>query len=245
MCWREVILTSFVGLIREINRYPVKSFAGESLESCAIHSYGLYGDRFCAFLDETKEGWSRFITARTIPNMLAYKANLVDDEIGITSSEGLTYKWNEELLLEIQKLTKRKISLSDYRARHPENSDLMSVDAASVLIITDSSLHKLEQLWGKNLDPNRFRANIVIAVDESAGDETDWIGKRLFIGDVELQVDTFCERCSMITIDPATLQRDSTLLKEVNEQMNLQFGVYASVKQSGHLQVGQQVFLSS
>ncbi|WP_256257851.1 MULTISPECIES: MOSC N-terminal beta barrel domain-containing protein [unclassified Paenibacillus] len=37
------------GEIRDITRYPVKSFAGESLENCQVATYGLYGDRFCAF----------------------------------------------------------------------------------------------------------------------------------------------------------------------------------------------------
>lgn len=59
-----------IGEISEINRYPVKSFAGEGLETCKMDTYGLYGDRFCAFYDETMEGWQSFFTARDIPNML-------------------------------------------------------------------------------------------------------------------------------------------------------------------------------
>ncbi|WP_426448358.1 MOSC N-terminal beta barrel domain-containing protein [Paenibacillus sp. S-38] len=45
-----------VGEISEITRYPVKSFSGENLKTCKVDTYGMYGDRFCAFYDKTKEG---------------------------------------------------------------------------------------------------------------------------------------------------------------------------------------------
>lgn len=237
-------MTSVVGQISEINRYPVKSFAGESLETCTINTYGLYGDRFCAFVDETKDGWDSFITARDIPSMLTYKAKLVDKGVSVTSPNGLTFSWNEELLDEIQRYSKRKISMTNYKAPNPENPDLMSVDLASVLIITDSSLRKLEAIWGKNLDKQRFRANLIVSIDENTFNENDWIGKQISVGDAELQIDSYCERCSIITIDPDTLVRDTSLLKKVNEQMNLCFGVYASVKNPGQIHVGQKVYLS-
>jgi uncharacterized protein len=237
-------LPSLVGQISEINRYPVKSFAGESLETCTINTYGLYGDRFCAFYDETKEGWDSFITARDIPNMLAYKAKLVDKGLSVTSPNGQTFSWNEELLDDIQRYSKRKISMTSYKAPNPEDPDLMSVDLASLLIITDSSLRKLEAIWGKNLDKRRFRANLIVSINENTFNENDWIGKQLSVGDTELQVESYCERCSIITINPNTLERDISLLKKVNEQMNLIFGVYASVKKPGQIQVGQKVYLS-
>ncbi|KRE44304.1 MOSC domain-containing protein [Paenibacillus sp. Soil724D2] len=237
-------MTLLVGQISEINRYPVKSFAGESLETCTINTYGLYGDRFCAFIDETKDGWDSFITARDIPNMLTYKAKLVDKGVSVTSPNGITFSWNEELLDEIQRYSKRKISMTNYKAPNPENPDLMSVDLASVLIITDSSLRKLEAIWGKNIDKQRFRANLIVSIDENTFNENDWIGKQISVGDAVLQIESYCQRCSIITIDPDTLIRDTSLLKKVNEQMNLCFGVYASVKNPGQIHVGQKVYLS-
>jgi predicted metal-dependent phosphotriesterase family hydrolase len=57
----------------------------------------------------------------------------------------------------------------------------------------------------------------------------------------------FCTRTTttIITIDPDTLGRDTSLLKRVNEQMNLNFGVYTSVKKTGEIQVGQKIYLSN
>ncbi|MDQ0875848.1 uncharacterized protein YcbX [Paenibacillus sp. V4I3] len=232
-----------VGEINEIYRYPIKSFAGESLETCEIDTYGLYGDRYCAFYDETKEGWESFFTARDIPNMLTYKTKLVDEVVSITSPDGQTFSWNEDLLDEIQRYSKRKMSMMSYKAPNPENPELMSVDMASVLIITDATLRKLEAIWGKRLDKRRLRANLIVSLDENAFNESDWIGRRLSVGSAELQIDIYCERCSMITIDPDTLERDTSLLMKVNEEMNLNAGVYASVKRTGQIQVGDKVYL--
>ena len=133
--------------------------------------------------------------------------------------------------------------MTSYKSPNPENPDLMAVDLASVLIITDESLRKLEAIWGNRLDERRFRANLVVSLDEKKINEVDWIGKRIAIGNTEFQVDTSCERCSIITIDPNTLERDASLLKKVNEEMSLIFGVYASVKKTGQINVGDNVYL--
>ncbi|TVX91701.1 MOSC domain-containing protein [Paenibacillus agilis] len=238
-------MTTCVGKIIEINRYPIKSFGGERLESCQVESYGLYGDRFCAFYDETKQGWNSFFTARQIPNMLAYQAKHVDDGIVVTGPDGRTFGWDEQLLQEIQSYSKKKMSMTSYRAPNPTDPELMSVDAASILIVTNVTLRKLEALWGKPVDHRRFRANIVVAVEEGIESEIEWIGKRLTVGDVELQVDEECSRCAITTLDPVTLERDSSLLKTLNAEMNMNFGVYASVKKEGHIQEGDKLYVSS
>src|SRR5215210_9178834 len=42
----------FVGRVREVWRYPVKSMAGERLEAAGVGASGLYGDRGWALRDE-------------------------------------------------------------------------------------------------------------------------------------------------------------------------------------------------
>nr|WP_243867480.1 MOSC domain-containing protein [Paenibacillus sp. BK720] len=126
---------------------------------------------------------------------------------------------------------------------HPEYPQLLSVDGASILIITDSSLNKLQQTWGKKLDERRFRANFVVKVADDSITEGDWIGRRLKISDARLQVDSFCQRCVLITMNPDTQVKDPTLLRKVNEEFNLHFGVYASVVKTGTVKQGDKVFL--
>lgn len=236
-----------IGEISEIFRYPVKSFAGESLKTIHIESYGIYGDRFYAFVDETKSGWDSYFTAREIPAMLGYQAKLMEDlsnegvpVVTITSQDGRSFNWDYHLLEEIQKHSKRKMSMIQNTMGY-DAENLMAVDTASILIITDATLWSLEEIWGKKLDKRRFRANLVISLDDHSFTEKEWIGKRLAIGSAELQIDLFCERYSMITIDPETLERDPSLLRKVNEEMNLNFGVYASVIKTGPVHVGDKV----
>ncbi|MBW7474725.1 MOSC domain-containing protein [Paenibacillus oenotherae] len=240
-----------VGEIMQISRYPVKSFAGESVARIEIANYGIYGDRSHAFVDETVEDdWERFITARRIPEMLGYKAQLMGNgdgsrfpDVKVTSPEGHVFDWDEHLLKEIQAYSAIKLSMIQYE---PVSADLLAVDLGSVLIITDSSLRELEKLWGKGLDPRRFRANLIIKIREGMTcREQDFIGKQLHIGrNVVLSVDTACERCSMITFDPESLARDASLLKVVNEKLDLKYGVYASVIKTGEIAAGDQVFLA-
>ncbi|WP_090580767.1 MOSC domain-containing protein [Paenibacillus sp. OV219] len=252
---------STIGTITTIRRYPVKSMAGEVLQSSRIESYGLYGDRSHAFIDETKEGWNRYFTARNASMLLGYQASLggvAEDEaavsakaeasaeaadkfppVAVTAPDGRQLQWNEELLQEIQQFAQPELSLLEHKPSSPE---LLAVDASSILIVTYKSVRKLEALWGKPLDPLRFRANLLVTLSDEDGDEDSWLGKRLTVGTAELHVDEYCERCSMITIDPETLERDPSLLRKVNEELNLSFGMYASVVKPGHVKVGDGVY---
>lgn len=58
---------TFIGHIREIWRYPVKSMRGERLEACAIGDKGLVGDRGWAVRDETA---GEIRGGRQIPRLL-------------------------------------------------------------------------------------------------------------------------------------------------------------------------------
>lgn len=238
-------MNKLIGNILSINRYPVKSFAGETLESCMIEPYGMEGDRFCAFYDESKQGWSRYVTARNIPAMLSYQARYANGDIRVSAPDGRTFGWDEHLLEEIQSLSRVPVTMSELKSAHPDTAlpQLLSVDGASILLVTDGSLRKLETMWGKPLDARRFRANFIVGLNDDSFFEGDWIGRELSIGDVRLKVDSFCERCIMIATDPDHQKRDPSLLKIVNQKLNLRFGVYASVIKTGEIRLQDPVEL--
>jgi uncharacterized protein len=237
-----------LGRVSEMYRYPVKSMAGESLTAGHIEAYGMYGDRSHAFVDETEQGWDRFVTARDIPELLDYRASLQGEgsnhefpEAAVWDREGNSFSWNDRLLREIQARSSRQISMLRYT---PDSKELLGVDTGSLLLITDGTLKQLEQAWGKPLDKRRFRANVVIALADDSLHEGKWIGRQLQIGDdVLLKVDEYCERCAMITIDPDTIAKDPSLLKTVVIEMHGFFGVYASVVKTGHIREGDAVYL--
>jgi uncharacterized protein YcbX len=236
-----------IGEIIQINRYPVKSLAGEALNSVQVRSYGLLGDRCYAFVDPTKSGWERYITARQIPELLSYKAELdiqstVEGypQLKITRSDGHSHQWDEHFQQEIQQRIPYSISTERFNINAHEQ---LAVDDGSILIITDRSLKRIEQALGKPVDERRFRANFMIQLyDDVDDDESSYIGKQLIVGNVKLDIQSLCQRCTMVTIHPDNLESDPTLLKSISENMNLNFGMYADVVRVGMVQVGDIVY---
>ncbi|KAI7253629.1 hypothetical protein KC345_g11353, partial [Hortaea werneckii] len=123
-----------------------------------------------------KSGWFFFGTEMLTPMivvMLLYTVlysifgllSYIDGDIRVTAPDGRSFGWDTELLNEIQSLTSTRISMSSFKAPHPEpqHPQLLSVDGGSILLVTDKSLKKLEALWGKSVDQRRFRGNFVVA----------------------------------------------------------------------------------
>ncbi|MNP27851.1 MOSC domain protein [compost metagenome] len=217
------------------------------MNSVSLESYGLYGDRSHAFVDNTKKGWSRYITARQFPEMLSYKAELDMQlsgievpQVKVTCPDGRIQAWDEHLLSDIQMLSDHKVSMERYNLNSQEQ---LAVDEGSILMITNRSLEKLAELLGKSVDERRLRANLLLSFyDDVNVSDADFIGKNIKIGNAELSIKSMCKRCSMINIDPDNLERDPTFLKKIHESMNLSFGMYADVLTLGTVHVGDQVF---
>jgi uncharacterized protein YcbX len=238
-----------IGHIKEIVRHPVKSFYGESIKETKIMEYGLYGDRSHAFLDETRQG--KFLTITQFPEMVRYKAKFVGEElmeeypeVEIITPEGKIVNWgDEELIKEIENKSKRKISLVTYT---PSHVPLGAIEEEHIQLVTDASLEKLKEIWGKTeVDSRRFRPNLLISLKERIPFiEEKWFGRRIKIGrEVEIQLKRHCERCMIITVNPDNAERDSTLLKTVVKKRNNHFGIYASVLKTGNIHVGDEVLL--
>lgn len=238
-----------IGDIRENVHYPVKSFYGESVQKTRIMEYGLYGDRSHAFLDETRPG--KFLTITQFPEMVQYKARFVGQElveeypkVEIMTPEGKTFHWGDERLTnEIEHKTKRKISPVTYS---PSHVPLGAIEEEHIQLVTDASLDKLREIWGKSeIDYRRFRPNLLISLKEKIPFiEEQWFRKRVKIGNtVEIELKRHCERCMIITVNPDNAEKDTTLLKTVVKERNNCFGVYASVIKTGEIHVGDEVLL--
>ncbi|KKI92863.1 sulfurase [Bacillus sp. SA1-12] len=238
-----------IGHIKEIVRHPVKSFSGESVKKATIMEYGLYGDRSHAFLDETRQG--KFLTITQFPEMVTYKARFSDEEsiehypqVEVITPEGKVMNWEEdELRKEIEGKSKRNISLITYT---PDHVPLGAIEEEHLQLVTDASLLKLKEIWGKSdVDFRRFRPNLLISLQEKIPFiEEEWFGKHIRIGsEVEIQLKRHCERCMIITVDPENGERDASLLKTVVKERKNHFGVYASVIKTGQIHVGDEVVL--
>ncbi len=157
-----------IGHIREIVRYPVKSFHGESVNKTNVMNYGLYGDRSHAYLDESRPG--KYLTITQFPEMVRYKAEFMGEEnkdkyppVRITAPDGKQVPWDDEQLIkEIEEHSTTKITPVQYSPIHvPEGA----IEEENILVVTDTSLKKMKELWGKEkLDFQRFRPNLVLSL---------------------------------------------------------------------------------
>ncbi|VEF47608.1 Uncharacterized Fe-S protein [Bacillus freudenreichii] len=237
-----------IGHIKEIVRHPVKSFHGENVQKTKIMEYGLYGDRSHAFLDEKRPG--KFLTITQFQEMVQYKARFVGEEtidnypkVEIMTPEGKVFEWgDEELFTEIENKSKRKVSPITY---NPSHVPLSAIEEEHIQLVTDVSVEKLKEIWGKSVNYRRFRPNLLISlVDKTPFVEEEWFGKRIKIGrQVELELKRHCERCMIITVDPDNAERDPSLLKTVVNERENRFGIYATVIKTGEIHVGDEAVL--
>lgn len=110
-----------------------------------------------------------------------------------------------------------------------------------VHIINLASVRDLERIMGQEIDPMRFRANLVIdGLD--AWSEASWPGREITIGDARLNVTKPTARCAATNVDPKTGIRDLDVPAVLARKwLHTDFGVYAEVISPGQLSVGDHV----
>jgi uncharacterized protein len=121
-------------------------------------------------------------------------------------------------------------------------------DAFPVLLVSTSALRTLaDALPESAIDVRRFRPSLVIDTgDEPGYPEFEWVGRRVLIGEVELDVPARCPRCIMVTreIDDAA-PADRAVLRHIVRELGQDFGVYATVTRPGAIHVGDAVAIDS
>lgn len=235
-----------VGSLQSIFRHPVKAMRGEQLTTSQVDSFGLYGDRSYYFLDESRSG--KYLSADVVPALLGYEATMPEEvqasdypEVHVLARDGSAFTWGEDLFSHVAQTAKRPVlpmkSTPQEGGKNWEDH---------ILLVTDASLREIARLAEvEELDPRRFRGNLVIVLDDDEPFAEDkWLGKKIQVNDVLLQVNKPCERCMYVNIDPDTLQMNKAILKTCAKRHDNHFGVYASVIRTGSVSVGDEVFVS-
>ena len=119
-------------------------------------------------------------------------------------------------------------------------------DAYPLMVMSTSALRSLQEaVPGSVVDVRRFRPSVVVDTGAAPGHpERDWIGRRLRIGEVELDVVGGCPRCVMVTRAVGDdVPRDADVLRHIVRDLGQDVGVYATVATPGNLSVGDEVTL--
>ena len=232
-----------LGTVAELHRYPVKSMAGERRASVEVDWQGIEGDRQYAFVRSGNTTRFPWFTGRDHSDLVRYQATYDEPDAPRRSAVSVTTPDGETR------------SLHDVPLQHGLEAaaeialDLIQLgsgahDLMPVSVVTTASLARLDALHGAPLDPQRFRANIVVDADAF---EDDWQGRRVRFGEgadaVELLLAYPAPRCAMITIDPTTGTRDPRVLRTVARELGNTFSMYASVAKPGFVREGDSVRL--
>ena len=108
-------------------------------------------------------------------------------------------------------------------------------------LLTTASLARLKALHPEGAaDPRRFRPNIVVdmAPVEGSFPETEWIGRKLAIGDLLLTVSEPCRRCGFTIIAQDGFDNDPGILRNLVRHNAHNLGVYCTVDRPARIEIG-------
>jgi uncharacterized protein YcbX len=224
-----------LGRILEVWRFPVKSMAGERLESAEVDARGLVGDRQWAVYDgegrlASGKRTNRF---RRMDEVFALAARTMDERVEVVLPDGRVVVAGEGAA---------DLALSDHFGEDVElapEADIAHQDAGQVSLVGTATLRELGGLCGlgEPVDPRHLRANLVVETAEPF-EEEGWLGREVRAGDVVLRLVERIERCRMVDLAQVGLPALDGLLKVVGAERGLCAGVYADVVQPGVLREG-------
>ena len=135
---------------------------------------------------------------------------------------------------------------ADLSALPPERLQVLRrgnfFDALPIHLITRATLRTLESLEPAiSWDPRRFRMNILVEGDGGAYPELAWVGRKVRVGEVVLDVDTECPRCAMVTQAVDEVPHDPRVMRTLVRETHHAAGIYAAVDTPGRVRVGDDV----
>jgi uncharacterized protein YcbX len=229
-----------VGRVSAIYRYPVKSMAAQPLPDVEVFWRGLVGDRRWAFI---REGMQRngfpWLTIRQKPDLWHYRPYFIDPGRPDASQTVVVTPSGVELEVADPKLAEE---LGDGVTVMKQNRGIF--DTMPLSLMTTQTVRSLGTIVGADLDPLRFRPNLVIdtGTDEQFPEDR-WVGSVLRINKMRMRVDIRDSRCVLITVDPVTTQRNPAVLAAIARHRGNCLGVYGSPVQPGHIAVGDEVVM--
>ncbi|WP_066795582.1 MOSC domain-containing protein [Sphingomonas soli] len=232
-----------IGTVAALNRFPVKSMAGEALQVAEIDWQGVEGDRQYAFYFREKGSRFPWLTARDISELVLHSARFADPDapktarVEVVAPDGWRgHVDDSELLERLSAAAGAPIGLMQLA--------IGAYDAMPVSVVTTAAHRAVEAAHGSALDMRRFRANILIDSDRS---QAEWAGKRIAFGPDDgsdaaaLLMTAGIPRCAMVTIDPDDAARDPKVLRTIAGQFGNIYGAYGAPAKKGMVRVGDIV----
>ena len=227
-----------VGKVVALFRYPVKSMAAEPLEAVDVGWNGFAGDRRWAFVRGglVRSGFP-WLTIRESPRMWHYQPRFADETDPEKSATVVRTPDGDEL-----DVVDPALALELGHESHVIRQGRGIFDTMPLSLISTQTITALEASVGTDLEPRRFRPNLVIeSLDGGDAPEDAWIGDVLQVGGMQMRVDKRDKRCVMINVDPVTTEKNPLVLRTVAQGRDNCLGVYGTTVQPGRVAVGDLV----
>ena len=238
-----------LGQVSKLWRYPVSSLAGQPMSEMFLGPAGAQGDRrygvfdvgsgLVAAPDRDPARWGRAPLVRT---RLSEAGEL---EVATASGRWLAApaSASDRALSDYLGF---EVTVRPYLEDGPQPVDgsmaAPRYRKAPVHLLTTASLARLKALHpGAVPDPRRFRPSILIEMPEVDGafPESEWLGRRLAVGEVELTVSEPCRRCGFTILAQEGFGHDPGILRTLVRHNAHNIGVYCTVERAGSVGLGQ------
>ncbi|MEM8497433.1 MAG: MOSC N-terminal beta barrel domain-containing protein [Pseudomonadota bacterium] len=254
--------------ISELFIYPIKSCAGTAVESFELDRFGPTHDRRWMLVDEQ----GLLITQREVARMalikpaltesglrITYHDQLIDVDTPVSGEPKAVQVWADRVQAYdagraasdfFSRVLERTASLvwmpetTERQVKHSSASAAETVgfaDAFPLLLISQASLDDLNSRLDQPVPMNRFRPNIVVQGCDAFAEDS-W--SKLTSENSVLNVVEPCSRCVMPSINQATAEKNSAILRVLasyrrGEDGKTYFGQNLLYQGSARLSVGQ------
>ncbi len=234
-----------VGHVKELWRYPASSLGGEVLRTMAVGTNGADGDRLFGLIDAASGEIARPDTVarwQKVPRILARLRSDRSLEVSVPGTDAWwpapaketdaaisAYLGFDTAIRPFARTFARGYTGAFTKARY---------DKAPIHLLTTASLARLQALHPTgNIDTRRFRPSVLVDIPEVEGSfpETEWMGRRIAIGSVELTIVEPCRRCGFTIIAQEGLDHDPNILRTLVRHNRHNFGVYCRVDHTGDI----------
>jgi len=162
---------------------------------------------------------------------------------------------SDDMMEELRNVFGRDIDepLPDFSVFPPEVMEFESppgtyYDCWPLMIMSTSSVRSMQgALPDSVIDVRRFRPSLVVDTGDQTGHpEFAWAGKTARIGECEIEFQSACPRCVMVTREiNDDLPADRAILRHIVRDLDQNVGVYAKVTKPGAIKTTDQLtFLS-
>ncbi|MFC7332730.1 MOSC domain-containing protein [Rhodocista pekingensis] len=123
----------------------------------------------------------------------------------------------------------------------PHGHMFSDIQDRAVSLINLASVHDLERVTQRPVNPLRFRGNLHLEGLEPWA-EAAWVGRRVRVGTALLEVFKTITRCAATEVDPETGERDLPVVKSLQRGFgHVTCGIYARVLAGGTVTVGDTI----